>query len=328
MMLNQGGQDLGDELLVVLEDTAGLSWVDDQPGIGGHIGGVRAAPSSWSPLATGRCLDGRQVVGGVQPPEVMAQRARPACREWVGQVLGAFSEAGGILRSFLRRCAGRRGSGGGPCGSQRGAPPTMNGIFRCRLRGPVPAAIRRTSSSLQGDHLNHPPSEAEQVDLVMPRGARMKATASAPICSRWTGTARPGARLSSAITWCCARPVDDRGSQSSRTAVKWCRRPPPRRMRSPSSRPGEGVQVDGMNQVGVSRQVLMSGSLFDGAGAGMGRASGRATSGIRRSPAGRASGSGQAGRATSTPGATQTGGSPLETIDDRVTPTGVTLEHG
>ena len=55
----------------------------------------------------------------------------------------------------------------------------------------------------------------------------MKAIASVPICSTVVAPTQPVAptpRLSNAITrWCAAMPSMTRGSQSSRTAVRWCR---------------------------------------------------------------------------------------------------------
>ncbi len=68
----------------------------------------------------------------------------------------------------------------------------------------------------------------------------MKATASAAIASIVCGTDPPDApmpRLSNAITCrLAAMPSMTRGSQSSRTAVKWCRKTSGTPPRGPSSR--------------------------------------------------------------------------------------------
>ena len=82
---------------------------------------------------------------------------------------------------------------------------------------------------LQGDHLGDAAaSENPNRSTCFSPSARMKATASLPISSIVCGTDDPVApmpRLSNAITrWWAAMPSMILGSQSSSTAVKWCRK--------------------------------------------------------------------------------------------------------
>jgi hypothetical protein len=94
---------------------------------------------------------------------------------------------------------------------------------------------------LEQDELRHAAAkrEPEQVDLLVAEG-RMKATASAAISPTVLGTDpldAPIPRLSNAITCrSAAIPSMTRGSQSSRTAVKWCRKTSGTPQRGPSSR--------------------------------------------------------------------------------------------
>ncbi len=86
--------------------------------------------------------------------------------------------------------------------------------------------------------------------------------ASLPIASMSVGTfppERPIPRLSNAITrWCSAMPSMTRGSQSSSTAIRWCRNTTGTPPSGPSSRYANGVPFTSIIRVGTFFQFIGS----------------------------------------------------------------------